>query len=229
VTTSDPRSAPRPPPTTVWAPLVLVLVNTVPLFGVLLFEWRLFDLMLLYWLENGVIGIFTLLKILTSRAEGGGPVGAAGATSKVFVALFFSVHYGVFWAVHGVFVFALFGGTFLGMPHAFGIAPPIPWEGGGGPSSPVGTLALAFASLVISHGVSYVTNFLERGEDRTLAPNELMTQPYGRVLVLHAAILGGGLVVMMLGTPLAALLLLVALKTGVDLSAHLREHRSATS
>ncbi len=238
VTTHAPRTAPTPAPPNVLAPILLVLVNAVPLVGVLLFDWRLFDLMLLYWLENGVIGAFTLAKIVTSRAAAHGePARSAphGTMGKAFVAGFFALHYGIFWGVHGVFVFALFGGSFGGgLMGMFG-GPTTPFGGPGfGPPGLVdpggavaGTVALALLSLVISHGVSFFTNYLGRGEDRMLTPTELMGQPYARVMVLHVSIIGGGIVVMMLGTPVAALLLLVALKTGIDLSAHRREHRAA--
>ena len=54
-----------------------------------------------------------------------------------------------------------------------------------------------------------------------------MGKPYGRVVVLHLTILFGGFGVQALGSPLWALLLLVVLKTGIDLAAHVREHRNA--
>ncbi|CAN5667017.1 hypothetical protein BH23DEI1_BH23DEI1_10580 [soil metagenome] len=218
-------------PPNAWAPVALVLVNAIPLVGVLVFGWRLFDLMLLYWLENGVIGVFTVLKILARRASPNArdPQGVpAGALGKLIVACFFTVHYGIFWSVHGVFVLTLFGGVLGSLPTAVGAVPfyaPPDFQ----PVSSLaaaGTLALALASLFVSHGASYVTNFLGRGEDRTLTPVALMAQPYARVFVLHATLIGGGFVVLLLGSPVAALLLLVALKTGVDLAAHLREHRA---
>jgi hypothetical protein len=224
-----------------WAVAALVAVNLLPLAGVLLLGWRLSDLMLLYWLENGIIGGFTVLKILTSRA----PADALGpAHGEVIVplphrlgavgtALFFAVHYGVFWTVHGVFVRLFFGPE----PGPFGG----PWSGPGWPGGPFGGLpmaaeplgpaiaggfGLALLSLVVSHGTSYVVNYLGRGEDRSLSPLALMQQPYGRVIVLHVTILGGGFLAMFLGQPLLSLVLLVALKTAVDVQAHLREHGS---
>ena len=36
--------------------VALVLVNLVPIAGVLFFDWRVFDLLLLYWAESVVIG-----------------------------------------------------------------------------------------------------------------------------------------------------------------------------
>jgi hypothetical protein len=46
---------------------------------------------------------------------------------------------------------------------------------------------------------------------------------------LHLAILGGGFLVMALGSPQFALALLVLLKIGFDLNAHLRERRKFAS
>jgi hypothetical protein len=53
----------------------------------------------------------------------------------------------------------------------------------------------------------------------------LMSQPYGRIVVLHLTIMGGGFLMMALGSPTVGLVLLVVLKIGLDLSAHLRERR----
>jgi hypothetical protein len=53
-----------------------------------------------------------------------------------------------------------------------------------------------------------------------------MMKPYGRVVVLHLAILLGGAAATVLGSPLWALLALLGVKIGVDLKAHLEEHRS---
>ena len=232
-----------------WAVAALVAVNLIPLAGVLLLGWRLSDLMLLYWLENGIIGGFTVLKILTSRA----PIGATEPAGRpvlvplahrlgaVGTAAFFSVHYGLFWAVHGVFVRLFFGPS----PGPFGagwsgVGPSLPGFSPGGvpmvgvpmvgapfgpPADAIGGgFVLAVLSLVVSHGTSYVVNYLGRGEDRSLSPLALMQQPYGRVVVLHVTIIGGGFLVMFLGQPLLSLVLLVGLKIGIDLQAHLRSH-----
>ncbi len=37
--------------------IVLVLVNLLPLGGVLALDWQVFDVLLLYWSENVVIGV----------------------------------------------------------------------------------------------------------------------------------------------------------------------------
>jgi hypothetical protein len=52
-----------------------------------------------------------------------------------------------------------------------------------------------------------------------------MMQPYGRVMVLHLTVLFGGWVVMLLGSPVFALVLLVVFKTAADWRAHTAERR----
>ncbi|MBI3017251.1 MAG: hypothetical protein HYY62_04565, partial [Deltaproteobacteria bacterium] len=43
----------------------LILANCVPIFGVLYFKWELFEIVFLYWLESGIILLFSFLKLLT--------------------------------------------------------------------------------------------------------------------------------------------------------------------
>jgi hypothetical protein len=211
----------------------LVAVNLVPLVGVVALGWSLFDVMILYWLENGIIGVYTLLKVLTSRQEGGGLVGQA---SKLFVIPFFTVHYGLFWVVHGLFIFSLFhegGGSIVGSGASFGLGSDFTPFSMPRVAVRLATTESAFGiaalSMIVSHGVSFVTNFLGRGEFRRLGPQALMFQPYGRVIVLHMAVLSGGFAVMLLGQPLLALLLLIAPKIGIDIRAHLGEHRPGSA
>jgi hypothetical protein len=46
----------------------LVLANLVPLAGVVWFGWSVRTVLIVYWLENGVVGAFNVLKML--HAEG---------------------------------------------------------------------------------------------------------------------------------------------------------------
>lgn len=209
--------------------LFLIGVNTIPLFGVLFFGWSLFSILLLYWFENGIIGFFNVLKIaLAARPMfgesnftiNGRPANQMG---KVFLVPFFIFHYGIFWIVHGVFVFVFFG--VLG-GQMFGDAGPAEIGSGFRGFDPEG-VAIAAASLALSHGVSFFVNFIREGEYLNVSPDQQMFRPYGRVVVLHVTILGGGFLAAYLGTPLASLVLLVVLKTAIDLRAHFKEHREA--
>ena len=212
---------------------VLVAVNIVPLVGVAFWGWSLMLILVLYWIESGIVGVVNVLKI--ARASGPSSIGVGG--SRVSVRMtgmaaglarggiigFFILHYGMFWVVHGVFVFLLplFAGLSTVEPGASGQGPmdfgPLPLEG-------VGLSALGLAA---SHGISFFVNYLGRGEYLHVSPEQQMMSVYGRVFVLHITILGGAFVVGFFGTPFAALVLLVGLKTAIDLFFHLREHRRA--
>jgi hypothetical protein len=56
-----------------------------------------------------------------------------------------------------------------------------------------------------------------------------MAQPYGRVVILHLTILLGGFMVMALGSPMIGLILLITLKTFVDIKAHLKQHKTVSA
>ncbi len=222
------------PTSTPWAIGALIAVNLFPLVGVAFLGWSIYDLMLLYWFENGVIGLYAALKMLLTEGEDGASRGPFGLLGKLFLVGFFTVHYGAFWSAHGFFVVTLFGpGGAFGSgsdPFIGGVLDgPLGFFAGGLPIAGrylTGGLLTAAMGLVVSHGISFVGNVLQRGEDLRTAPNELMARPYTRVFVLHVTLIAGAFLVMALGQPIAALLLFVLLKTGVDLAAHLRAHRS---
>lgn len=208
---------------------LLIGFNLVPLAGVLWLGWDLILILALYWAENGVVGVINVLKIL--RAEGTSwPTGwmmngrHISEMSRSAVAGFFSFHYGLFWVVHGVFVFTLIPAIASDPSIRADGTIPAPLTG---PSFDVGVLALGAIGLGISHGVSFWTNYMGRGEYRTLSPAQVMTQPYGRLVIMHLTILLGAFVSIFLGTPVGSLLVLIVGKTALDLAFHLRQRREA--
>ena len=210
----------------VGAVAALVVANLVPLVGVLWFGWSMWTILAIYWLENGIVGLFNVFKLAT--------VGAGGLVTIPF----FTVHYGIFWLVHGVFVWTLptfmaFGGD---NPPVVPILDPslssiAVLDAAPRPDSGIelGNVVFAGIFLFLSHGVSFVFNFLRGGEYRTTTPAQLMFGPYGRVVILHLTILFGAFAVAILGISVLPLVILVGLKTALDLAFHLREHRTATS
>jgi hypothetical protein len=216
-----------------WAVGALVAVNAVPLVGVAVDGWRVLDLLLLYWFESGVVGAVTLLKIWTAAPEGRTRGDrAAQVTGAFLLTPFFLLHYGTFWLAHGALIALAFvgpaglaawsashdGGLTLA---ALALGPTLAWPLLSGP------LALPAAALAGSHALSYATDYLAAGERRAAAAGALMRQPYGRVVALHLALFLGGGATASLGEPIAALLLLVAGKTLVDLRAHVHEREVA--
>jgi Family of unknown function (DUF6498) len=234
--TADSRSA-----------LVLVVANAIPLVGVLFLGWSLWTILTIYWLENGIVGLWNIPKILLAQGAllpgrlGVGyrswaiqPMPGAG---RAFLAIFFAFHYGLFWLVHGVFVLVLpsfmgVGGVqplSVGLP---GLENPNALPDGLGAYSQVGPFGVldwsavgaAGVGLFVSHGVSFFVNYLWGGEYRTRTAAVQMFAPYGRLVVLHVTILFGGFAIAFLGAPILLLVILVGLKTALDLRLHLREH-----
>ena len=71
--------------------LFLVFANLAPLVGVFLFELDAAILILLYWTENVVVGLYNILKIIMVRTES--PI---GQLSKLFTIPFFCLHFAGF-------------------------------------------------------------------------------------------------------------------------------------
>src|SRR3954466_4686831 len=199
----------------------LIVANAIPLFGVLFLGWNVWTILTIYWLENGVVGIFNILKM--SKAAGPEPAGSSavryngrpiigGAAAKAALIPFFVVHYGIFWVVHGIFILT------LPQFQAFGD------ETAGIANDPV-AVAFVLVGLAISHGISYRLNYIGRGEYLRTSVARQMSAPYGRLMVLHLTIILGGMAIAMTGASSAAVLVLVLLKTALDLGLHLAEHR----
>jgi len=154
----------------------------VPLGGVAFLGWKVADVILLYWIENLVIGAMNVLriasaqpeKLLRPKVEGTGMRAWELGVAKLFLAGFFIAHYGAFCAAHGMFLLSLF-------PAA---------DVSGWLSDP--WLLGSIAALFSSHLISYLRNYLRGGEYRRVDVRRLMTRPYGRILVTHLFIIAGG-------------------------------------
>ena len=190
--------------------IILLLANTIPLFGVLFFDWSLGGIIQLYWAENVIIGMFNVVRML--QAEG--PVGNSSSMTlngrpytgsrKLSLITFFVFHYGIFTAVHGVFVFAFFAGRNSDFTTT--------------------SFVLGFVALLVSHLLSYLINFIGAGEYKRVNESSLFFQPYMRVVVLHVTIIFGAAVTTFLGSPMGALIVLILIKSAVDSLAHIYEH-----
>lgn len=198
--------------------VVLVLVNLVPLYGVLELGWTVGSVLLLFWLENLVIGLFTVLRILTA-ASLHNPLPA-----KLFTVIFFSLHYGLFCLVHGTLLVELFDVPAMGGQPVLLQGLFLPLEIALGLVLSTGLLWPLLA-IAASHGFSYLANYLGDGEFRTVGVRQLMSQPYPRIMVLQLTLILGGMLLQWLDSPLPGLVLLLAIKIVLDLAAHRREHR----
>ena len=203
--------------------IALIVANLIPLVGVLFFGWSVWNILVIYWLENGIVGVINVLKMSSATGEEASPsvatftVNGQPATSMTKVGLipFFVVHYGIFWFVHGIFV--------LTLPAFLSLTSDVPME------LTLGPVLFAAIGLAISHGLSFWWNFLHGGEYRRVTPAALMFAPYRRLVALHLTIIFGAIAVMFTGAPAAAVAILVGIKTAIDIGLHLGEHRDVAS
>ena len=211
----------------------LVASNLLPLGGVLLAGWETFPILLLFCLENIVIGFYNVLRMCKSPCDLAKlRQTSTGIDNKHGLIVFFCVHYGAFVLGHLLFVVIIFGVVFSGpdvgsgqtvmVETAWGSFHPgflelvkEDWAG----------IGLALLGLFASHGISYWKNFLEGEEYKRITANDLMMRPYGRMVVMHVTIILGGFAVGATGSHVAALTVLVVLKIGLDLIAHLKERK----
>lgn len=191
---------------TIFRRALIIGGNLIPLYGVLEWGWDIFSIFFLYWAENVVIGFYVLVSMIAFAVMKGPLVMALSA----FTIVFFIFHYGMFCFAHVAILAQLFA------PDTF---PDI--------NNPADILVLfrdpgitgyhvALAGLLLSQGFQMDQTFRT-----TYAKSEkieqIMFSPYGRIVVLHLAILLGGLAAQAFGAPFGALLVLILFKTLYDL------------
>jgi len=228
-TTVPSGAAPSARPLLYPSSLILIAANLLPLAGVLFWGWDAFVILVLYWFETAIIGFWTLVRVATASREALGGITMQGSTrapSPVGLALFFVAHAGIFMGVHFGFLWALFSGDWASRIH--------------GPREfveklIVGTdLWIPLLVLFAARGIVFFYSRIgarlrawlkpQRPVRATAAPADgivgaIVGGFYARIIVMHLAILLGGF--LSLFGSIAPLIVLIAIKTAVDLGMHM--------
>lgn len=193
--------------------ILLILVNLIPIFGVFFLKWNSYDIVVLYWVENIVIGICTIPKILFAQV----PLKQTQyySSSKVllyginiFLVFFFMFHYGMFMFGHSLALQTLIfpkSSFFLNSDYS-------------------GMIAFFFA-LIISHGFSLFTNYFLKGEYKNTNSQKEMLAPYSRIMVMQLTIILGIIIILII--PDTFIVFFVLLKTLFDSTMHIKSHYSS--
>ncbi len=210
--------------------LLLMLANLTPVIGVLLYQWDVLSILLLYWAESVIIGVLNVARMIASDsgdvlqgmiAVMDRPVAEevrenlpqiAGSALKFILIPFFVVHYGAFCFGHLTAVVGIFGSGGFGLRAGSALAEL--WQ----PS-----FWIAVAAVFASHLYSFFANLIGEGEYKRANLMLLMHRPYGRIIAMHIAIVLGAGLVMWLGSPLPMLLILILIKTFLDIRVHEKE------
>lgn len=187
--------------------LALIAANLIPVAGAVFLEWELSDVMVLYWAESAIIGLFNIAKIAVT-----------GRWAALFAGPFFAGHFGGFMAIHFLFIYTIF----------------VEGLQGSGPSGNLSNVADLFIglwpallALALSHGYSFFANFIGKKEYRVKTIKTLMSEPYSRIIFMHLVLIFGGGLAMVLGEPTIVILIVIALKIILDVRAHVKQRGSA--
>jgi hypothetical protein len=199
--------------------VLIVLSNLVPLAGVLWWNWDAFLVLILYWCETAAIAFWTMARILLAPPAGLVEASRSGRLAiRIATVVFFTFHAGVFMAVHLLFLWSLFSGSWRGRISGFGEF--------------VGEILIQtglWLPLAVSFAARGIAFFFENRPPTPIAggnpaPSDgtgtVVGGLYGRIVVMHITILAGAVLAQQFGS-LAPLALLIVLKTLFDVAFHL--------
>ena len=209
---------------TVTPPVIsLLFANIVTIVLAIVQHWDLATVMFIYWAQSIIIGIFTVIALLSAdnaslASDLGKPIRERGGSGTIstrhvraytcLLAGFFTLHYGLFhW---GYYAFIVESGIF----GSVNFLDPNIWFSCG----------LFFANHLYSH-----ITYRYEGPKGAGYINEQFFRPYQRIIPMHLTIIFGSIVVFALqvfgiDATMPVLVLFLLLKTRSDISAHLAKH-----
>lgn len=186
--------------------LVLILANLVPVAGALYLGWDLTSILVIYWAESAVVGFYNFCKIIV-----------IGGESSLFHGIFFIVHFGAFMAIHFMFLHHIFLSD-MDSSSSVNVEDVLIL---------LSALWPALAALFISHGISFIQNFIAHKEYANRTVGMQMREPYQRIVFMQLVLIMGAVLTMQFGDSSTVLLLAIVAKIVVDVVAHIRERSRA--
>ncbi|MGB0578939.1 MAG: DUF6498-containing protein [Limisphaerales bacterium] len=214
-------------------PLELAATVGLPVVGILWFGWSGTQILLLYWLENVVVGVFNLLRMILTKPvyENRADYLAANPwilqhypisaedwqkakewrvaqypSMKQFFVPFFLGHYSFFLLIHGFLLATLVGKLPAKQWWTF-FSAQWTWE-----------MWAVIGSMVVSQGWRFWTEDLQGRRHTRTCPFLAMVYPYRRLLILHVALFLGGFAIVSWSLPAALAILLILVKAGFDMN-----------
>lgn len=184
---------------------VIVVSGLVPLLGLIFWGWDWRQVVVFYWLGNISGGIMVIIDMIRAKDYrlAGADTTELGRTilmaSKVGSLVFFTMHYGIFTLVHGVFVFLLVSG---GMSQGV-----------------VGSSSLGLGGIILAWLVPTIVTVVVRilRPAPRLSFSQITTGVYKRIIVLHSSIIFGAMAISQLQLPSAAAFVLIGMTVAVEL------------
>ena len=195
----------------------LVFVNLLPILGAIFLGWDINTLLLIYWSENVVVGIFTVLKMLKVEnifdknnkykieviKPQTDPANEKDRKGSYLGAFLFT--YGIFCLIHGIILLTIASESSLNI---FGLFL---------------NVVISFVLLFISHLVSYKTNYIDKEEYKNTSVVELFIRSFKRIFIIQFTMVI--LFFALRGTDnFVGVTLMVIIKIIADLIGHRSEH-----
>lgn len=199
---------------------ILILSNLVPLAGILFWGWDAFVLLCLYWLETAVVGFWTILRVVTMSRD---RVAGRSIPGALAIGGFFIVHAGIFMTVHMIFLWTLFAGPWASRLHDARDFIRLILIGQG--------LWLPLLALFVGQGAVFINDAVNRfiftkPSQESTEVGDIMGGFYSRIVLMHVAIMGGAFIAERIGTA-APLIVLVLVKTALEIRFQIRQRRMA--
>jgi hypothetical protein len=178
--------------------------NLLPLLGIFYLDWDATTLIILYWMETAVVGIWLVIRLgladettlPRSQLRSSGTTELDGPALGVFLLL----HGGFFMFIHMFFLTGIAPGEWsrhLASPHAFIFGFVIP-----------AGLWIPLAGLFAVRGALTLNEIRSNRH-----AGHLVAGFYMRIIVMQLVIIMGGMLALLLGNPVVLLVLIVVLKT----------------
>lgn len=184
----------------------MLIVNAVPLYGVVVNHWDGVAVISLYLLETVIIGVFHALRMLYYRLTIASPL---KQQSPLFTILFFLFHYNFFVFVQSALFFGLAESSVEGISEGFNVIENFklfvkePYL--------ISIYAFIVGQMAYSGREIFITNTYEN-----MPLNNYMFLPYTRIFIQQFVVIFGAFIYLFTGSMEAVVVLLIILKTAAE-------------
>jgi hypothetical protein len=187
----------------------LIIANIIPIIGAMMFDWGVFEIMILFWAETAIIIFYFIIRIIFIYKYW-----------SILLVPFFLFHSGAFMFIHLMIInlISVFPQNYIYTGQIIANLKDVfeHWE-------------FVLLPLFISHGISFIFNFLVNKEylksDYKTNTNKINTNVYPRILFMQAALIIGFMLSLIIGQTIGFILILFGVKIYFDLLAHKKEHK----
>ena len=186
----------------------LIIANILILVLAIIENWSLGPLLIIYWWQSIIIGLFNFIKITrlknfhTNHLKSRGKQLPANELTKMGMAFFFAFHYGIFHVAYLFFIAFMF--LFTG--ESFSLLN-------------LGFIALGVLIFFFNHLFSFLKN-KDKDAEKRQSLGKVMFFPYLRIIPMHLTMVFGLLFFGRIGV-----IIFLILKTVADVIMHKVEHR----